>query len=151
MFARKFRNGNGTELQAYSRDARTAGWEGVGSVMNAVVFRLMVVFSILVQATPSRTQTTVGYGLTSCKSWTEERRAETPLSLAYSGWVLGFVSGMNAVHIFLADKSQDFIRATVPQQMLAYVDDHCAAHPGDNLDTAAMALISMLKNAWPVR
>jgi hypothetical protein len=69
--------------------------------MSAVVFRLMVVLSILVQPTPSRAQKTVGYGETSCQSWTKERRTETAMSLAYSGWILGFVSGVNAIHILM--------------------------------------------------
>jgi hypothetical protein len=111
--------------------------------MSAVVFRLMVVLSILVQATPSRAQKTVGYGETSCQSWTKERRSETAMSLAYSGWILGFVSGVNAIHILMVD--QDFLKTAVAKGMVAWVDDHCAAHPDDNLDSAAMALISALK------
>ena len=116
-----------------------------GNVMGAVVFRLMVVLSILVQATPSRAQKTVGYGETPCKSWTKERRTETAMSLAYSGWVLGFVSGVNAVQLLTADKSQNFIKTTVAKQMIAWVDDYCAAHPDDNLDSAAFAVINTLK------
>jgi hypothetical protein len=111
--------------------------------MSAVVFGLMVVLSILVQPTPSRAQKTVGYGETSCKSWTKERHAETAMSLAYGGWVLGFVSGVNAIHILTGD--QDFIKTAVAKQMIAWVDDHCAAHPNDNLDSAAFGLISTLK------
>jgi hypothetical protein len=113
--------------------------------MSAVVFRLMVVLSILMQATPSRAQKTVGYGETSCKSWTKERRTETAMSLAYSGWVLGFVSGVNAIHILMADKSQDFIKTAVAKGMIAWVDDYCAAHPDDHLSSAAFGLISTLK------
>ena len=77
-------------------------------VHGPVVFRLMVVLSILVQPTPSRAQKTVGYGETSCQSWTKERRTETAMSLAYSGWILGFVSGVNAIHILMVD--QDFLK-----------------------------------------
>jgi uncharacterized membrane protein YjfL (UPF0719 family) len=112
--------------------------------MSAVVFRLMVVLSILVQATPSKAQKTVGYGVTPCKSWTKERRTETAMSLAYSGWVLGFVSGVNATGI-LTDTSRDFLKTAVAKQMIALVDDHCAAHPNENLDSAAFALIGALK------
>ena len=113
--------------------------------MSAVVFGLMVVLSILVQATPSRAQKTVGYGETSCKSWTKERRTETAMSFAYSGWVLGFVSGVNAIGILMSDESRDFLKTAVAKQMIAWVDDHCAAHPDDNLDSAAFALIGALK------
>jgi hypothetical protein len=116
--------------------------------MSAVVFRLMVVLLILVQATPSRAQKTVGYGETSCKLWTKERRTETAISLAYSGWVLGFVSGVNAIGILTSDESRDFLKTAVAKQLIAWVDEHCHAHPDDHLDSAAFALIAPLKGKW---
>jgi hypothetical protein len=82
-------------------------------------------------------QKTVGYGETPCRSWSKERHADTPKSLAYSAWVLGFVSGVNAISILQSDASSDFLGARPAQEMIRLVDAHCAAYPNDNLDSAA--------------
>jgi hypothetical protein len=77
-----------------------------------------VALLILVQAVPSMAQKTVGYGEISCTSWTKEHRTSSVMSLAYSGWVLGFVSGVNAVGILLENKSRDFLRTAVAKEII---------------------------------
>jgi hypothetical protein len=113
--------------------------------VRAIVFRRIAALLILVQVVPSKAQKTVGYGEISCKLWTEERRTKSVMSLAYSAWVLGFVSGVNAIGILEFDESHDFLRTAVAKGMIAWVDDHCIAHPNDNLDSTAFALIGALK------
>lgn len=113
--------------------------------MRTVVPCIVVVFLTLVHSMPSWAQKTVGYGDTSCKLWTKERRTETALSLAYSAWVLGFVSGVNAIGMLEFDQSQNFLGKADANGMIAWVDNHCTAHPDDNLDSAAFALIGALK------
>lgn len=113
--------------------------------VGTIVSRLVVVLLVLAWTIPSSAQNTVGYGRISCELWTKERRSESAMSLAYSAWVLGFVSGVNAIGILQANESQDFLRTAVLKDMITWVDDFCVAHPNYNLDTAGFALIDALK------
>jgi hypothetical protein len=100
---------------------------------------------VIVTSSPAAAQKTIGYGETPCRSWSEERHADTPISLAYSAWVLGFISGINAVGILQADASRDFVRATSAKEVIGLIDAHCAAHPDHNLDSVGFALIGKLR------
>jgi hypothetical protein len=104
----------------------------------------MVALVVLTSA-PAAAQKTIGYGETPCRSWSQEHRANTPISLAYSAWLLGFISGINVVGILQADASRDFVRATSAKEVIGLTDAHCAAHPDDNLDSAGFALIGKLR------
>jgi hypothetical protein len=111
------------------------------------VLKAASIVLILATVTPAMAQKTVGYGEISCISWSKERKADTPMSLAYSGWVLGFVSGVNAIGILQSNASSDFLRATPASEMIRLTDAHCAAHPNDNLDSAGFALIGKLRES----
>ena len=119
--------------------------------MKIVVFGLAMVLMIFTPGASSRAQNTIGYGETSCRLWIKEHRTRSALSRAYSAWVLGFVSGVNAVGILSFDETSNFIRTAVASGILASINNYCTAHPNDNLDTAAFTLIGELKGNDPHR
>jgi hypothetical protein len=118
-----------------------------GQSVKITPFGIIVVLCVSLPSTPVAAQKTVGYGTTSCKSWTMERRSESTASVAYSSWMLGFVSGINALGILETDESRNFLKTTVAKGIIAWVDGFCAQHPEDNLDSAGFALVGALKQS----
>ena len=76
-----------------------------------------------------------------------ERRSKSIASVAYGSWMLGFISGVNALSILETNEAQGFLKSSAAKEIDAWVDGFCAQHPEDNLDTAGFALVGALKQS----
>jgi hypothetical protein len=99
-------------------------------------------------ATPAGAQAYFGYGTRTCGAWTQERHGSGEGSLAYSAWLLGFVSGAN-VNGYLISHQSDFLASTDAPGIIAFVDKYCSEHPLNKLMDGAIALIGALRNGEP--
>jgi hypothetical protein len=95
---------------------------------------------------PAEAQAFFGFGTKSCGAWTQERRAgdATTGSLAYTSWLLGFVSGTN-VEVVLGLDQSDFLASTDAPALVAFVDNYCSGHPLDTVMDGASALVAALR------
>ena len=98
----------------------------------------------LTAAAPS-TRMVSGQGTSSCGSWTEERRSEPMVAIGTTSWVLGYLTAYNA---YVA-KNGNVQGGADANAIGAWLDNYCAAHPLDDIDTATRALISDLKARGP--
>ena len=81
----------------------------------------------------------IGEGVNSCGEWTSQRAGKTEFAAT---WVLGFVSAYNR---YVPDVSS-IAKGTDAQGIWAWVDNYCAANPINDIDDAAGALVTFLKN-----
>jgi hypothetical protein len=73
-------------------------------------------------------------GLVTCGAWHEAARDRNPNRIAYTYWLLGYISGVN----YLAPGNDSRLDN---DQIKAYVDRYCSNNPLHNLVLAANALI----------
>ena len=117
--------------------------------MNA--WRLLPVGLILIQIGTAKAQDTfavIGFGSTSCGSWTAARRAvNTATAVGYEQWVLGFVAGVpegGAFGSFVTSgrtARMDPLKNTDAQVVWGWIDNYCASHPLETVKRAAAELI----------
>lgn len=114
--------------------------------MRAITSTFAATLLILTWVLPATAQNSTGYAVTPCKLWTKEREAKSAMSNIYGAWILGFVSGINAMNILTGGRPQDFLGAgVVPERMIAIADNECGRHPEENLEDAGFAVVSALK------
>jgi len=88
----------------------------------------------------SPTYSVRGDGGISCATWTQERKDDGYPALMASDWVLGYLTAYDRY----ASKNGDLGGGVDNNAVAAWVDTYCAAHPLDNLATAAGHLIDAL-------
>jgi hypothetical protein len=85
-----------------------------------------------------------GSGAFSCGSWTAYRHEYRQSGLVTQGsqseqqaaaWVLGFLSGIGAVH----QNGDDPLDGVDGEGVWAWIDNYCQAHPVENIGLAAAA------------
>lgn len=85
---------------------------------------------------------TYGYPETdSCAGWTAERSKSGYRSQVQEGWVLGFISGLNA----FGANTGDIAPGTTGTGLLGWVDNYCKDNPLDSITTAGFKLANELK------
>jgi hypothetical protein len=92
--------------------------------------------SVFAQADRS-TYTTIGS--ISCGKWVSTRQEglDSWPSRAYTGWALGYLSGLNS----LADKRKpDPLKGTDPESVQLWIDNYCRSSPLSSLAIASEAL-----------
>jgi hypothetical protein len=117
--------------------------------MNA--WRLLPVALILIQIGTAKAQDTfavIGFGSTSCGSWTAARRAvNTATAVGYEQWVLGFVAGVpegGVLGSFVTSgrtARMGPLKNTDAQVVWGWIDNYCASHPLETVKRAAAELI----------
>lgn len=109
--------------------------------MNRIVFAfLMCLF--MVTPTMAEDQPIVGVGNQSCGVWNEWRDKENnAVETLLTGWVQGFLSGMNARSYVMTGMSEDSMYVLPSQQMInAYLDEYCKKNVSDDLFGASLTL-----------
>lgn len=89
--------------------------------------------------------TTLAYGGIKCAEWTNVRASKPTDAAVYEAWILGFLSAYNAF-VF---KGPNVAAGTDFDALRNMVDVHCKAHPQDDLDSSAQALIKELLKKNP--
>jgi hypothetical protein len=89
--------------------------------------------------------TTLAYGGIKCADWTSVRSSKPAEAAVYEAWILGFVSAYNA----FIYKGPNVAAGTDFDTLRGMVDSHCKAHPQDDLDSSAQALIKILLKKNP--
>jgi hypothetical protein len=89
--------------------------------------------------------TTLAYGGIKCADWTSVRSSKPAEAAVYEAWILGFVSAYNA----FIYKGPNVAAGIDFDTLRGMVDGHCKAHPQDDLDSAAQALIKILLKKNP--
>ena len=117
--------------------------------MNA--WRLLPVALILIQIGTAKAQDTfavIGFGSTSCGSWTAARRAlNAATAVGYEQWVLGFVASVPedvALGSFVTSRRtarMDPLKNTDAQVVWGWIDNYCASHPLETVKRAAAAFV----------
>jgi hypothetical protein len=96
-------------------------------------------------AAAQNSYSTLAYGGITCANWTSVR-ASKPLDAAvYEAWIFGFLSAYNA----FVYKGPNVAAGTDINALRDMVDDHCKQNAGDDLDSAAQALIKELLKKNP--
>jgi hypothetical protein len=107
--------------------------------MRIMAFAATILIAANVQAlaqAKSGKRNTIGYGTSSCKSWTEERaKANSLRAHGMKAWAVGFVSGAN-----LVTKRTDFLESVDAEALWKWIDKFCRAHPLERFLDAAIAL-----------
>jgi hypothetical protein len=103
----------------------------------------MFALLLLISAPAPASFTILGEGTMSCGEWGDRRRAEPNRVLPESAWVLGYVTAMARSD---SEKTgREIARHVEPVGMDHWIDNFCAAHPLDNVEQAASALVAELK------
>ena len=89
--------------------------------------------------------TTLAYGGIKCADWTSVRSWKPAEAAVYEAWILGFISAYNAF-VF---KGPNVAAGTDFDKLRGMIDNHCKAHPQDDLDSSAQALIKDLLKKNP--
>ena len=77
----------------------------------------------------------------SCATWTDKHRGQYH-DPHLTGWVLGFVSGLNAYGL----NSGNIAPSTNASGLIGWIDNYCAANPLDSVTTASFKLAEELKS-----
>jgi hypothetical protein len=80
----------------------------------------------------------VGAGATTCGAWSANRRSNSQVWYVQNGWVLGFLSGVG----FMGGGVTNPLRGLDADAVAGWLDNHCKAHPLENLATAAAAFVA---------
>jgi hypothetical protein len=88
---------------------------------------------------------TIAYGGIKCAGWTTVRAAKPLDAAVYEGWIFGFLSAYNA----FVYKGPNVAEGTTIDTMRSMVDDYCKKNAGEDLDSAAQALIKELLKKHP--
>ena len=97
-----------------------------------ILMVLTVLIAVPCQGAP--TETAIGMGKVSCEEWTNARHDKS--ATLYEKWVLSFVS---TVKILNSSQSGGPPPKIDTEDVLAWIDSHCRAHPIDNISGAAVA------------
>ena len=81
----------------------------------------------------------LGQGNISCGSWLEGRQTESVDATSRVAWVLGFMTGFNQYGS--KSKADDVSEGKSTEELLAWMDNYCRQHEGNNLHRASTAFI----------
>lgn len=82
-------------------------------------------------------------GAPDCQQW---RTSTGSLKIQHEMWLLGFLTGMNAVH-YEPEARNDWLRKIADaEQAFLWIDGYCTTHPDDTLVSAGMALSEELQH-----
>lgn len=100
----------------------------------------MIALALALQAA-SPSMVTIGAGAEQCRTWTVHRETGQGRD-ADKQWLSGFLTGLDfGVSIFDRSLVRD---SDDPEALIGFVDDHCAAHPIDQVAEAAQQLYLQL-------
>lgn len=103
--------------------------------MNRIRLALTVI--IIVATAPAQAYTVYGFGNSSCGEWTSDHLRGGMAETANHFWLSGFLTGINYGGT-LGEKIRDGTDAAGAN---AWMDNYCAAHPLDDVMTAADNLL----------
>jgi len=84
----------------------------------------------------------LGIGHNSCGKWSEQSKRDDAGILVYRSWVTGYLTGFgDGMHGPDNQATIDMSRGFDIEALLAWIDTYCAAHPLDNVLTAARSLV----------
>ena len=84
-----------------------------------------------------------GAGAASCGTWISERPLQSsPLRAMDESWVLGFLTGVNAMRLAVGNSQIGL--TTDANGLLAWVDNYCRANPLKSISDTALALATEL-------
>ena len=86
--------------------------------------------------------TNLGEGLTSCGEWIDKRQHGPSRVIPEAAWVLGFLTAASQYNV--TGSSKNIAHGLTGGGVDHWVDNYCAAHPLDDIDTAAVALVQEL-------
>jgi hypothetical protein len=89
-------------------------------------------------ATSPLNYTILGAGNLSCGSWKAHRSSHDAYEATMESWVLGFVTSQNVWETILHHPEMSV--NTDADGIFGWIDNYCAAHPLDNLASAAVQL-----------
>ena len=81
----------------------------------------------------------LGQGNISCGLWLEGRQTDNAGSTSRIAWVLGFMTAFNQYGS--KSKADDVSEAKSTEELMAWMDNYCRQHQGDNLHRASAAFI----------
>lgn len=109
--------------------------------MNIVVIACLI---FLFMATPTSAEKlpVVGVGNQSCGVWIDWRaKNNSGVETLLTGWVQGFLSGMNARSYVLTGMKEDSMYALPSQELISsYLDEYCQQNLTDDLFGASLTL-----------
>jgi hypothetical protein len=80
----------------------------------------------------------LGQGNISCSAWLDGRQTGNPSTTSRIAWVLGFMTAFNQY----GSKSQaDVSEGKSTDDLMAWMDNYCKQHQGDNLHRASVTFI----------
>jgi hypothetical protein len=103
----------------------------------------VIALLLLASAPDAYAFTTLGEGTMSCGEWVDRRRAEPKRVLPEAAWVSGYVTAM--ARLDSAKTGREIARGLEGAGLDHWIDNYCAAHPLENLETAAFNLVADLK------
>jgi hypothetical protein len=108
---------------------------------NLKKYRVFAAIALLFLSVPAIAQQrpVLGQGNISCSSWLEGRRTDSPSAASRTGWVLGFMSAFNQYG--LKSQGGDVSEGKSTEDLMAWIDNYCRQHQGDDLHTASAAFI----------
>ena len=102
----------------------------------------MIALLLLAAAPNHFAYSMLGEGSMSCGEWVDRRRAEPSRVLPESAWVSGYVTAMARTDSVRSGR--EIARGLERPGIDHWVDNYCAVHPLDNVETAASALVGDL-------
>lgn len=88
--------------------------------------------TLLVAPAAAGAQTVMGAGALRCVRWVEDRKGDDYFPTAQ--WVLGYLSRADRAY------RRDLLHPVRSTDVVAWLDRYCAAHPDDDVETAAFRL-----------
>jgi hypothetical protein len=101
-----------------------------------VLFRAILIASLVVSLTAAARAAMVGLGNQDCGTWTSNNPANGGLGLFYQQWVFGFLSGASR-----ADPDHDPLKGVDAPAIMLWLDDYCQHNPNVPLADAATAFV----------
>lgn len=99
---------------------------------------------ILIAATAPFVFTNLGEGTTTCGTWINSRREQPQRVLPEASWLLGYITA--SAKSDSARTGRKIARGINGAATDHWLDNYCAAHPLDNIETAATALVAELSD-----
>ena len=84
----------------------------------------------------------LGQGNVSCGSWLNDRKGDDTNASSRTAWVLGYVTAFNQ---YESKPAGDVSEGKGTEEIMAWIDNYCGRHPGDNLYRASAALVDELR------
>ena len=108
--------------------------------MNSNWAPLFVASSLLFLTTQIAAQehAVLGQGNVSCGSWLNDRKGDDARASSRTAWVLGYVTAFNQ---YGSKPEGDVSGGKGTEEIMAWIDNYCGRHPGDNLYRASAALV----------